>query len=190
MNKKLILTDCDGVLLNWENSFIEWMTEQGFSADPNNGSYDMHKRFGERKAKIKALVREFNESAWIGWLKPHKDAVFGVSELAKKGYTFGAITSLSEDTYAKKLREYNLKELFGDVFEFVTCIDTGADKDDALLPYKDSGLYWIEDKPENAKLGADLGLKTIMLRHKHNATFDDARVKTVDNWAQVVNYIN
>ena len=190
MNKKLILTDCDGVLLNWENSFIEWMTEQGFNADPNNGSYDMHKRFGERKAKIKALVREFNESAWIGWLKPHKDAVFGVSELVKKGYTFGAITSLSEDTYAKKLRKFNLNELFGDVFEFVTCIDTGADKDDALLPFKDSGLYWIEDKPENAKLGADLGLKTIMLRHKHNATFDDARIKTVDNWAQIVNYVN
>ena len=52
------------------------------------------------------------------------------------------------------------------------------------------GAYWIEDKPENAKLGADLGLKTIMLRHKHNATFDDARIKVVDNWAQVVNYIN
>ena len=83
----LILTDCDGVLLNWENSFIDWMTEQGFSADPNDNSYDMHKRFGERKAKIKQLVREFNNSAWIGFLKPHKDAVFGVSELVKRGYT-------------------------------------------------------------------------------------------------------
>ena len=186
----LILTDCDGVLLNWENSFIEWMTEQGFSADPNDNSYDMHKRFGERKAKIKQLVREFNNSAWIGFLKPHKDAVFGVNELVKRGYTFGAISSLSEDVYAGKMREYNLKQLFGDVFDFVTCIDTGADKDEALLPYKDSGLYWLEDKPENAKLGADLGLKTIMLRHQHNASFDDARIKTVDNWAQLVNYVN
>ena len=33
-------------------------------------------------------------------MKPHKDAVFGVSELVKKGYKFGAITSLSEDVYA------------------------------------------------------------------------------------------
>ena len=166
------------------------MTEQGFNADPTDNSYDMHKRFGERKAKIKSLVREFNNSAWIGFLKPHLDAVDGVARLAKKGYTFGAITSLSEDVYAGKMREYNLKELFGDVFDFVTCIDTGADKDEALLPYKDSGLYWLEDKPENAKLGADLGLKTIMLRHKHNASFDDTRVKVVDNWAQLVNYVN
>ena len=82
MKKNLILTDCDGVLLNWEKSFIAWMTEQGFSADPTNSSYDMHKRFGERKAKIKQLVREFNNSAWIGFLKPHKDAVFGVTEVS------------------------------------------------------------------------------------------------------------
>ena len=57
MKKNLILTDCDGVLLNWENSFIAWMTEQGFVADPGNASYDMHKRFGERKAKIKQLIQ-------------------------------------------------------------------------------------------------------------------------------------
>jgi|TARA_B100000902_G_scaffold30247_1_gene36208 phosphoglycolate phosphatase-like HAD superfamily hydrolase len=190
MNKNLILTDCDGVLLNWENSFIEWMSEQGFTPAPDNFGYDMSKRFGEKKAKIKSLVREFNNSAWIGFLKPHLDAVWGVEQLAAKGWRFGAITSLSEDVYAGKMREYNLQQLFGDVFDFVTCIDTGADKDEALLPYKDSGLYWLEDKPENAKLGADLGLKTIMLRHKHNASFDDARIKTVDNWAQLVNYVN
>ena len=59
MNKKLILTDCDGVLLNWENSFIAWMTEQGFNANPNDNSYDMHKRFGERKAKD--LVVQFDD---------------------------------------------------------------------------------------------------------------------------------
>ena len=94
------------------------------------------------------------------FFKAHKDAVWGVEQLASKGYTFGAITSLSEDVYAGKMREYNPKQLFGDVFDFVTCIDTGADKDEALLSYKDSGLYWLEDKSENAKLGADLGLKT------------------------------
>ena len=72
----LILTDCDGVLLNWENSFIEWMTEQGFSADPNDNSYDMHKRFGERKSQNKNISKRIN-SAWIGFLKPTK-MQFGV----------------------------------------------------------------------------------------------------------------
>ena len=195
MNKdvkmKLILTDCDGVLLDWESKFIEWMESKGFKPDPNQFGYEMAQRFGMKKPKVKELIREFNESAWIGFLNPHKDAVWGMEQLSAKGYTFGAVTSLSEDVYAKKMREMNLAELFPtSTFEFVECIDTGADKDQSLLPYKDSGMIWIEDKPENAQLGADLGLNAIMLRHQHNAHFDDARVKVVDNWAQLVNYVN
>ena len=41
----------------------------------------------------------------------------------------------------------------------VLCLDTGADKDEALAPYFNSGAFWIEDKTENAELGAELGLQ-------------------------------
>lgn len=189
MNKNLILTDCDGVLLDWEGAFIAWMGTKGFTPDPEQFSYEMAQRFGMKKQRVKDLIREFNESCWIGWLNPYKDAVWGVDQLATKGWRFGAITSLSEDVYAAKLRTYNLEQLFGEVFDFVECIGTGADKDESLLPYKDSGLYWIEDKPENAKLGADMGLNSIMLRHRHNAYFDYDGVTVVDNWTQIVNLI-
>lgn len=186
---KLILTDVDGVLLDWEHAFHDWMESQGFE---RNGiaTYDMHVAYGQKKAHIKALIREFNNSAWMCCLKPLRDSVDGVAALAAKGYRFGAITSLSLDPYAAKLREQNLKTHFGDVFDFVTCLDTGADKDEALAPYKDSGLYWIEDKPENAALGADLGLQSIMVKHNHNYDFTYDGVKSVDNWAQIVELIS
>lgn len=188
--KDLILTDVDGVLLDWETKFTEWMETKGFRPEPDQFSYEMNLRFGMKKHKIKELIREFNDSAWIGFLNPLHDAVYGVQVLKDAGWRFGAITSLSEDVYSGQLRERNLAQIFGeDTFEFVTCIDTGADKDNELLPYQDSGLYWIEDKPENALLGADLGLKTILMRHKHNANFHDDRIKVVDNWTQIVNTI-
>lgn len=188
MNKKLILTDIDGVMLDWETAFHDWMEAKGFQ---RNGiaTYDMHIAYGQKKNHVKALISEFNNSAWICCLKPVRDAVDGVARLVEAGYRFGAITSLSLDPYAGKLREDNLKNLFGDVFEFVTCLDTGADKDDALLPYKGSGMWWIEDKPKNAKLGADLGLNTLLVRHEHNAGFNYRGVKSVDNWAQIYNVI-
>jgi hypothetical protein len=46
-------------------------------------------------------------------------------------------------------------------------------------------MWWIEDKPENAQLGADFGLKTLLVRHAHNANFHYDGVKGVDNWAQI-----
>lgn len=185
---KLILTDIDGVMLDWETAFHDWMESQGFVRGAI-ASYDMHVVYSQRKEHIKELVREFNNSAWMCCLQPLRDAVWGVNKLAESGYRFGAITSLSLDPYAGKLREENLKNVFGDVFDFVTCLDTGADKDEALAPYKDSGMWWIEDKPENAKLGADLGLKSILVRHEHNAYFDYSGVTKVDNWTQIYNTI-
>ena len=188
MNKNLVLTDIDGVMLDWEAAFHDWMESKGFQRN-SIATYDMHVVYGQKRNHIKALITEFNNSAWMCCLKPLRDVQYGVEQLVKAGYRFGAITSLSLDPYAKELRTQNLVNLFGDVFDFVICLDTGADKDEALLPYKDSGLFWIEDKPENAKLGADLGLKSLLIRHEHNAWFDYDGVKKVDTWAQVYNTI-
>ena len=86
------------------------------------------------------------------------------------------------------MREYNLQQLFGDVFDFVIVLIQEQTKQ-ALLSIKDSGLYWLEDKSENAKLGAIL-VGRPNAKASNNASFDDARIKTVDNWAQLVNYVN
>jgi len=185
---KLILTDIDGVMLDWETGFHDWMESKGFVRNAI-ASYDMHVVYNQRKEHVKELVREYNNSAWMCCLNPLRDAVEGVKMLASAGYRFGAITSLSLDPYAGQLRKENLIKHFGDVFDFVTCLDTGADKDEALAPYKDSGMWWLEDKPENARLGADLGLKSILVRHQHNANFEYDGVTQVDNWAQIYNTI-
>ena len=103
---------------------------------------------------------------------------------------FPLFMTLSLDPYAKKLRIENLERVFGQgIFEDVVCLDTGADKDEALAPYKDTGLYWLEDKTENAVLGADLGLKSIMVNHVHNSDCKDERIAKVDNWAQISDLI-
>lgn len=186
---KTILTDCDGVLLDWENSFHDWMYDNGYKKVVE-GVYEMEVAYGIAKADCKKLVKEFNQSAWMCCLPALRDARSGVAKLVEAGYTFTCITSLSLDPFAKKLREENLAKIFGqDVFNDVVCLDTGADKDEALAPYKDTKLYWLEDKPENAQLGADLGLNTILINHEHNAGFMDKRITNVDNWAQVCDII-
>ena len=45
----------------------------------------------------------------------------------------------------------------------VICLDTGADKDEALerLAKKYKGSYWIEDKPVNLEAGVKVGFKGI-----------------------------
>jgi len=188
---KVILTDCDGVLLNWEASFTTWMAQKGYNKIDAD-EYDVAKSYGLSKAESKPLVRQFNESAWMRYLPALRDARSGVAKLIEAGYEFVCITSLSLDENAKKARVRNLQAIFGeDVFkmENVVCLDTGADKDEALAEYAGLGLWWIEDKTENAKLGVAMGLNTILVNHGHNQDCDNTNIKRVANWAEIVSIV-
>lgn len=185
LSDKLILVDCDGVLVDWVYGFFRWMRSHGFEP-VNYGEYDIGKLFDIPKADAKAYVRHFNESAAIGWLPQFRDSVKYVRKLHEDhGYVFHCITSLSTDVYAGKLRKKNLEALFGKtVFEKIECLECGADKDEALKPYADSGCVWIEDKKSNADLGIKLGLQSYLLEHDHNANYMGQATK-VKNWKEI-----
>ncbi len=187
-HERIILTDVDGVLLNWGYAFKVWMEQKGYDVkDPD--VYNVDKIFDMERAESKKMVRHFNESASIGFLPPLRDAIHYVRKLHEEhGYVFHAITSLSLDPHAAKLREQNLAKLFGETaFEKVVCLDTGADKDEALEPYRDSNFVWIEDKVENAEVGDKLGLDSILIEHAYN--MDNKDFPLMKNWKEVYNYL-
>jgi hypothetical protein len=186
---KLILTDCDGVILNWEYAFNIWMEEHGHTMVPNgNFIYNVGKRYGIEKSESSKLVRYFNESATIGFLPALRDAEHYVRLLGNLGYRFHVITSLSKDPNAQRLRTRNLEKLFGPVFEKFIYLDTGEDKDAVLAEYKDSGLLWIEDKPDNAEVGLKMGLRSVIMEHAFNLHYEGV-APFVKNWADVYSLV-
>jgi FMN phosphatase YigB (HAD superfamily) len=192
MKESVILVDADGVLLNWEYAFEIWMEQHGFEQIPGgNLDYDIGKRYGISREQTTRLIKMFNESAAIGFIPPLRDAMYYVEKLHKEhGYVFHCITSVSIDPNAIKLREMNLRKLFGETaFQKIVCLDTGAPKDAALFPYRDTGCYWIEDKPENAEVGSKLGLNSLLMEHGHNMHYFHNNVRTVKNWEEVYNLV-
>jgi hypothetical protein len=188
MKESVILVDADGVLLNWEYAFEIWMDQHGFEKIPGfEYHYDISKWYGISREQTIKLIRMFNESASIGFLPPLRDAMHYIEKLHKEhGYVFHCITSVSVEPNAVKLREMNLRKLFGETtFQKIVCLDTGADKDDALWHYRDTGCWWVEDKPQNAEVGAKLGLNSLLMEHGHNMHHYHEHVRTVKNWAEV-----
>ena len=185
---RLILVDSDGVLLDWEYAFNIWMQEHGFEEVPGSKlSYEMSERYGIPKDQVRRLIRLFNESAAIGFLPALRDAMYYVKRLHEEhGYRFHCITSLSTDPNAVRLREMNLAKLFGKTaFERVVCLPTGADKNEALEEYRDTGCYWIEDKPVNAEAGLAAGLRPLVIEHGHNLHYYHEHITLVKNWRDV-----
>jgi len=191
---KIILTDIDGVVLNWEYAFGEYMEFQGHQpVEGHNKYYSVRQKYNlPTDASGDIVIKTFNESAAIGFLPPLRDAQYFIKKLHEQHqYQFIAITSLSLNPYSQQLREKNLKKMFGDnCFLEVICLDTGADKDDVLKPYSEKypGAYWIEDKPENVDLGIDFGLNGILMEHGHNMEYT-GQANVVVNWEEIYNLV-
>jgi hypothetical protein len=168
---KLILVDCDGVLLNWEFAFKIFMKKKGHTiVNPDPFCYNVQSLYDLTKDQKMGYVFEFNNSAAMGYLPPLRDAVQYIQKLHREhGYMFHVITSMSDDPYAQELRKMNLQKIFGnEMWHGFTFLPCGADKDEVLKEWKDTGYYWVEDKLENAVEGTRNGLESILIEHGHN----------------------
>ena len=125
-NNRIILTDVDGVLLEWEHHFTEWMLQRSYYNDKNEriypynllpnkeSTYEMAERFGLTVQQIRKEIREFNKSAWMANQSPMPDSQTWVKLLAVEGWTFIPITSQTSDIPAQLVRKKRLQELFGE----------------------------------------------------------------------------
>ena len=184
---KVILTDCDGVLLDWEYHFYKWVLET-HGLEQKQSIYSVAKALEIPWKESALLIKEFNESEMMKKLSPLRDAVKYVRKLHEEhGYIFHVITSQSDDPTAQKYRKENLRNVFGDVFDGFTILKTGQNKDKVLAKWEGTECYWIEDKVSNIKMGNDAGLEGILMAHNWNDDcHDERKVKT---WKEIYNII-
>jgi FMN phosphatase YigB (HAD superfamily) len=188
---KVIVTDCDGVLLDWEFAFDVWVAEKGYKRLPGTEEiFWAGSRYGIHNDDVLKLIMEFNESACIGFLPPLRDAVHYVKLLAEQGYQFDVVSSLHVDRYAQMLRVNNLTHLFGDVFRKINAhLSIVGSKEDFLREhYSDSSCWWIEDRTDHADAGANVGMKPMLMDHPYNQRYDGPALR-VYNWQDIYDKI-
>lgn len=195
MKDKIILTDIDGVMLDWVWAMEMWLEfnhrHKPLTTDPL-AQPNLAIRYGLDEETMMQLVEDFNHGACMGFLPPEKDAQYYVRKLNEKhGYKFIAITSMTSNPRARDLRIRNLTKVFDDgVFEDVVCLDIASGKRDILTQFKEThpGCYWIEDSIENAETGLDLGFDSILLQHRYNSHYK-GHAKMVKNWKAIYSLI-
>jgi len=187
-SKKLILTDVDGVLFDWEYGFDRWVRKHHGLKTIIAHEYNLSKRYDQEKGKMRDLVQIFNESNSAGVLTPFRDSVKFVRKLREeRGVSFHAITSMSDQIISHNNRMTNLETVFGKgTFETLTCLPLGGDKRGALEEYRDTGCVWVEDSYDNAVLGADMGLQSLLMDHPYNQNVERrSGVSRVFDWENI-----
>lgn len=191
MKNTVILTDVDGVLLNYVYAFEAWASKHGIKPDDSKSHiWDFAHRYDIHKERAFELIKMFNESAAAGFMPPWRDSIKYVRKLHEEhGYVFHAITSFGTDRYSFELRKRNLETLFGvGTFEKITCLPVGFTKQPELEKYKDTGCFWIEDHPTNCTIGTDLGLQGLLMYQDYNRD-DEFNGTRVANWKEAYSII-
>ena len=187
---KIIGIDVDGVLLKWEEAFDDFMTGQGLTKK-DQGHFDLRKHYPDVPAEaLNTYISVFNESAYMRYLEPMDGAVEYVTKLAEEGYKFSVVSSQTTNKVANRAREDNLKEVFGDVFEDFTFLETGQGKYFALQKF-DMETIWIDDKPDNVESGKVLGLVPILLDLPHNRSYNnkEMNIQRANSWKDIYDII-
>lgn len=190
VDKKILLCDCDGVLLNWREGFIRFMLNRGYNPQPEyETAYLLGRYFNLSDDEFYRQVEIFNSGRWeFGTLKAESGAVNGIAALAELGYSFIAISACSSSKQTFVLRRANLYNVFGDVFDEVHCLDLKDSKKSHLAYHEPT--FWIEDKMSACLEGVEPGHKCILINRVWNKDQHDDRVERCHNWDAVVRYIN
>lgn len=182
--RKLILTDVDGVLLEYFNAFAEYHSIEPVT---ENHHKDLSEALGIPLHTVDKMINDFNHSDSYDNLSPLPHAVKYVERLKNEGFNFHIITSCGESETIFQKRKDNLLRHFPFDFENgdkLSILEYSDSKYRFLKEYEGSDLVWIEDSIKNYEIGVTLGLDSYLFPNTFNDgdTRDNIHRQTMHDW--------
>lgn len=182
----MILTDVDGVLLDWFGGFRSFLTHKGIHTDgPRPRSWAMTEWV--KADNIQELIQEFNSSDAFMYLSHYVTALSVLRKLhMQHGHEIVAVTSCSSEPRVQAMRRRNLENKYGPIFKDIICLDLMETKTEVLKRYP--AAFWVEDAIHGAKAGVEAGHKTFLINKSYNQE-EVPGVQRVDGWYQIYDSI-
>lgn len=157
-HRKVILTDVDGVTVNWSSGLPFFLSKNNMPTDAalemisDESFRDMQEIFGCNEELAKILMNEYNNSSFIRYLAAYNDALVVINRL-KAEYDFVAVTALGTTSTASLNRIANLNTLFPSAFKEVCVVGFGESKTsrylEAKAKYGDRLVCFVDDLAMN-----------------------------------------
>lgn len=201
---RIVILDVDGVLLNWRDTYVDWLKKFEMIADEDSRSYsfkDFIRIPGDADYKSKntkfadALSEIFNQTYLLSKLPPQDGAVSAIRTLSEAGYVLKVVSAYTTQYEAMKSREYNLKSVFGNVFQEITSLPLHSSKAD-YLSKQDKDAYFVEDSLGHLLDAQDVGFSTENLflfpsdwnKETYSEYLDDLKYIKPDGYIRRVNW--
>ncbi len=172
--EKIILTDVDGVLLDFPAQMTVFLNEQknaNIKLEDWQKSYWIHDLLGCTVEEASQMAVEFSHSDYFKHLPAKECALEAVENLANDGWRFIAITAAGTGCGNQDVKRVhsnrfeNLEKHFGSVFDDLHITNFRNCKGPKLEEF--DSAWWIEDSVSHANAGHDIGHKSIIIESNH-----------------------
>lgn len=186
--KKVIIVDYDGVLVDFTQAFDWYLFDKGYYVKDLH-PYDVGYRYEGNKEDIYEEMHNFVHSEEFKYMPPISGAIPAIKTLRDMGWAFHCITAAPKERLEDRI--FTAENLFGKgIFQSINCIGLNNCKRKYLEKYAGSNCFWVEDKPSNAELGLEFGLRPILMHHSYNELYKEKEgVYRVKDWNDLLEYI-
>lgn len=189
-----LIVDCDGVLLNWRDAFNQWMVDLELVTSVDEWKADQYDLPGSIDPVIsKKLMRIFNQTHYISKLAPIPGATKALKAAHAAGYSIRVVTAFSDQYESIRMREDNLINAFGPIFQEIISLPVKSPKIQYLQRQPKDSIY-VEDIARHLQEAIDVGMNPsnlFMIPQPWNLSEVNIRKYgvSVANWAEIYQQI-
>lgn len=158
MEKRVILTDVDGILIKWQSGLPYFVQKYGIDTSViletmvTENFKTASELFGFNERLSNMFLEEYNASDFIRYLSGYDDAIHVINQL-KSEFDFIAITALGNTDGALMNRCFNLNTLFPGAFKDIRCVNYNESKLPhyiaAKQKYRERLVCFVDDLAHN-----------------------------------------
>lgn len=190
--EKIILTDIDGVVLDFTQGFYSFLEDTQNIVIPHEqrANFAIYKQLGWTREQDQHVMTDYAHSDYFKKIPAKECARDVLQDMRKDGWRFIAITACLtglerqcyKTTYQNRLD--NLEAHFGNVFEDLHLSTWDGGKGEHLGRYDPA--YWVDDRPHHALEGQKFGHQSFIM---HTLDFDEkdntAKLPVVHSWHEI-----
>lgn len=193
--KKKLITDADGVLLNWNEGVVSYNKHKGIDHEHLDGIGDYNSFYcytdlfrTETKEKSLQEMKNYNESRFtrnLGIFEEGSDII--LKDLSKE-YDIIILSSFGASEISRNNRILNLKDVYGDIFKDFIILDFYDSKEKYLkeLNKNNDVVMWVDDIHSNVLKGISAGIdESYQYTHRMNCGRNKGGVKELSSWLEV-----
>ncbi|QJT71804.1 hypothetical protein TH1_122 [Shewanella phage Thanatos-1] len=193
--KPLILTDIDGVIIQWQSALSYFALKHNLPIDriiqvlTSEEFVSPSDLFNCSDEEGKKLIELYNSSDFIRYLAAYRDALIVINRM-KHTYDFIGVTALGTSIQTKLNRRFNLNALFPGAFIDIKLCEYNDSKSDLLKAtreeYSDRNIVaYIDDLPNHVDSAAEVLECKIFFMLRGPRSRPKNRHFTVESWFDI-----